>query len=40
MKGDYDVSTVKPIATKDLICWAYQVSIISDLSVSAKHELQ
>ena len=25
MRGDYDVTTVKPIATKDLICWAYQV---------------
>jgi FMS-like tyrosine kinase 1 len=25
MKGDYDVTTVKPISTKDLLCWAYQV---------------
>ena len=25
MKGDYDLSSVKPIATKDLLCWAYQV---------------
>ena len=25
MKGDYDITKVKPIATKDLICWAYQV---------------
>ena len=25
MKGDYDLSSVKPIATKDMLCWAYQV---------------
>ena len=25
MKGDYDVTNVKPIATKDLLGWGYQV---------------
>ena len=29
MKGDYDPTNIKPIATKDLISWAYQVSINS-----------
>ena len=29
MKGDYDPTHIKPIATKDLICWAYQVSLKS-----------
>ena len=27
MRGDYDPTNIKPIATKDLISWAYQVSI-------------
>jgi hypothetical protein len=26
MRGDYDPTNIKPIATKDLISWAYQVS--------------
>ena len=26
VRGDYDTETLRPIATKDLICWAYQIS--------------
>ena len=26
MKGDYDLQTVRPISTKDIICWCYQVA--------------
>ena len=26
MRGDYDPTNIKPIATKDLLSWAYQVS--------------
>ena len=29
MKGDYDVTNVKPIATKDLLGWGYQVPLLS-----------
>ncbi len=32
MKGDYDTATVKPIATKDLLCWAYQVKLFNYIS--------
>ena len=31
MKGDYDAASVKPISTKDLICWAYQVNTFNIL---------
>ncbi len=26
IRGDYDVTNVKPIGTKDILCWAYQVN--------------
>ena len=26
MRGDYDEHTIRPISTKDLICWSYQVA--------------
>ena len=25
MRGDYTVSDIAPVSTKDLLCWAYQV---------------
>ena len=28
VRGDYDPTNIKPIATKDLLSWAYQVSLI------------
>ena len=26
VRGDYDTDTIRPIATKDLLCWAYQIA--------------
>ena len=26
VRGDYDTETIRPIATKDLLCWAYQIA--------------
>ena len=26
VRGDYDTETIRPIATKDLLCWAYQIT--------------
>ena len=26
VRGDYDADTIRPIATKDLLCWAYQIA--------------
>ena len=26
VRGDYDTETIRPVATKDLLCWAYQVA--------------
>jgi len=36
MRGDYDEQTIRPISTKDLICWAYQVARGMDYIASKK----